>query len=417
MRACFVLVSLLTVPAFARADSPYIVLRDDGTLQDGQYRTSDDVTAVANLLVDEYLATDTPLPQVMSVWSAFALGGQSLFTLFLPLGSDIRGVGLDGPYGGDGTFPSPVPPLHAILLHNDVTDLPARAARHEAPVAGYARYLFLLELSHTWGPAAQVPGDEPDALIGFPFHWSFWMDAGGSPAGGNRWRDDGDGQYTTLPASPADVRYSMLDLYLMGLAEASEVEPFGLLVGARAPRGAEDPLNGGGISGATFPWFGPEPLTVTAEERRVLTIEDVVAANGARDPAFGEAPGPMTVGIVLVVRADATDEEIAAVRRDFDAVASDLAPAFASATDGRGALEIVTSTPPLEPEEPDAGPADVDAGPPDPAAPDAGADAGPSTEPPAPEPRAASGCAVVPPAGAGWLTLLFVLALRASRRS
>lgn len=385
------------VPCPARAESPYVVLRDDGTIEDNGYRTADDVTLVANVLIDLYGETDAPLPEVMSVWSAFPLSGQSLFTLFLPLGNDVAGIGLDEIYGGrDGTFPSSVPPLHSILLHNDVTDLPARAARHEAPVDGYGRYLFLLELTHTWGPAARIPGDPSDALIGFPFHWSFWMDAGGSPAGGNVWIDNQDGTFTTAATTPAGVRYSMLDLYLMGLADASEVPPFGLLEDPDPPARTEDPLNGGGISGATFPWFGGEPLTVTAT-RRTLTIDDVVAANGARTPPFGEAPDTMSVGIVLVVRGDASDDEVAALRRDFDPFASSLSPAYEDATGGRGHLEIVTSTPPLEP-----APVDADAGPDDPEA-----DAGPGTDdagvpadagPPDPEPRSgsSSGCSMSP---------------------
>lgn len=411
---------LLALPAPVHADSPYVVLRDDGTVEDNAYRTADDVNEVASFLIDAYLAEGAPTPSVMSVWSAFPLGGQSLFTLFLPFGNDITGIGLDNEYGGrDGTFPSPLPPLHSILLHNDVTDMPARADRHEAPLDGYARYLFLLELTHTWGPAARIPGDDADGLIGFPFHWSFWMDAGGSPAGGNAWIDNGDGTFTTAAAAPATVRYSMLDLYLLGLADASEVPPFGLLEDAEAPARTEDPLNGGEVSGATFPWFAEEPLTVTAT-RRTLTIDDVVAENGARDPAFGEAPDTMTVGIVLVVRADTSDDDLAALRSDFDVVAGSLAPAFEDATDGRGHLEIVTSTEPDEPDpvEPDAGaPAADDAGP---AAPDAAAgeqDAGPEEPQDDGDGSGGCGCTVASRPQRAAPALFLALLLAALRRA
>src|SRR6185369_11029244 len=94
-----------------------------------------------------------------------------------------------------GMLTSKTPPLDAILVHNDVTVLPARAAKMSAPVEGFANYLFLLELSHRFGPALRVPGADQNELTGFPFHWSFWMDAGGSPSGGNAWKDNGDGTF------------------------------------------------------------------------------------------------------------------------------------------------------------------------------------------------------------------------------
>jgi hypothetical protein len=94
----------------------------------------------------------------------------------------------------------------------------------------------------------------------------------------------GDGTFTTPSATSSDIRYSMLDLYLLGLADATEVPAFGLLEDVDLPARTEDPLNGGEVSAATFPWFGDEPLTVTAT-RRTLTIDDVVEANGT--PASG----------------------------------------------------------------------------------------------------------------------------------
>src|SRR5262249_40555780 len=148
---------------------------------------------------------------------------------FLPLGAHVKGIGLDAFFPPDGTLVSPDPPLDCILIHNDVTAIPKRAAKQVAPVEGFADYLFLLELSHRFGPALRLPGAQPDELVGSPFHWSFWMDAGGSPSGGNVWKDNGDGTFTAVAATPATLAYSMLDLYVMGLATKAEVPPFGVL--------------------------------------------------------------------------------------------------------------------------------------------------------------------------------------------
>lgn len=354
-------VSSILVSQFARADVPFVVIYDNGALQENAFQTLDQFNDAANLILDQYLETDAPVPDVMSVWPTFPLGSSSLWTMYLPLGNDIEGIGLETVYGGNGTMSSPMPPLRTIMLHNDVTDMEARAERHDAPVEGYAQYLFLLELSHAWGPAIQLPTDPADALIGFTFHWTFWLDSGGSPAGGNRWNDNGDGTFTTLPLSPSEVCFSAFDLYLMGLIDASDVEPLGVIRATDVPP-TTDPINGGQVSASTFPWFSETPLTVTGQMREA-TIDAVIEANGPRNPPFGEAPTEMSLGVVLIVPADTEEEEELELMELFAEVAGSLAPSYARATEDRGSLDIVTwtVTPGSEP-EPDGGPF-PDAGP------------------------------------------------------
>ncbi len=354
----------------ARADVPFVVVYDDGSLQDNPFRTNDNINDAMSVIFDLYRDTGSPMPEVMSVWSAFPLGISSMMTLYLPIGNDITGIGLETVYGGsDGTFPSRAAPLCCILLHNDVTDLESRSARHEAPLEGYAQYLFLLELSHIWGPAVQLPDENPGALIGFTFHWSFWLDTGGAPAGGNRWLDNGDGTFTTGPLLPSEVTFSPFDLYIMGLVEASEVPPMGMIEAPDAPD-VRDPINGGTVSSSTFPWFSEEPLTVPGVWREVA-IDEVLEANGDRDPPFGEAPTSMDLGVVLILPDTMEDDDEEALRRSFDELAQSLAPSYARATGDLGSLEVVTWTETSE-EEPA-----VDAGLPDgDIAPDSGPDAG-----------------------------------------
>jgi hypothetical protein len=317
----------------------FVTLHDDGTLA-GKVTSPD---AITKKIVPLYDATGAERPDVISLWTNFKMDENAIETLFDPLSNDVKGIGLEDQYGGDGTMPSSKPPLRAILLHNDFTELDVRAKTQNAPTEQFAKYIFLLELTHVWGPALRVPavdgGATAQELIGFPFHWSFWMDAGGSPAGGNAWKDNGDGTFTTSGQLPKDVRYTMLDLYMMGLAGPSEVQPFGVLEGAVPPAGAKDPFTGGAYSQQSFPWFGATPFTVTAT-RRALTINDIVAANGARSPAT--STGTMKLGIVLMVSAGTAEADIAALEEKFDAVADTLAPAFHDATQNRGTLEVVT---------------------------------------------------------------------------
>ncbi len=365
------LASLTLATSDALAHGPYVVLRDDGTLAG---KVADPDVALKHVMT-AYEASGAPRPEVLSVWTTFPMDKSEIETLFLPASNDVTGIGLEQDYGGDGTFGTlAYKGLRAVLLHNDVLALAQRAKLQAAPVDGFADYLFLLELSHVWGPAVNLPtgasgdggvdggasgGGPADELIGFPFHWSFWMDAGGSPAGGNRWKDNGDGTFTVGAQSPSDITYSMLDLYLMGLADPSEVTPFGVLENAVPPSGMKDPFTGGSISKQSFPYFGTDTFTVHAT-RRSLTIDDVIQANGARVPARSAAPKSFKYGIALMLPASATDDDVAKAQAVFDPIAPTFVPAFARATRGRGSLELVT---PATEDTPDAGGGQVDAGP------------------------------------------------------
>ena len=342
----FTLTAALTLAAAgARADGPYVTLVDDGTIQNHKLKTLSDLKAIEKKVLALYKDAGAPLPEVLSVWSTFDLGGNPVSTIFDPLGAGVKGIGLDDAYPPDGILTSPKPPLQAVLLHNNVLELPARAKLQHVPESGFARYLFLLELSHLFGPALRVPAPSPGALIGFDFHWSFWMDAGGSPSGGNAWKDTGNGTFTALAANPATLGFSMLDLYIMGLATKDEVPPFGVLEAVTPPAGISDPLWGGAYAAHSFPWFDASTnFTVTAT-RRALIIDEVITANGARDPEAAASPKSWTLGVVLLVSKDDDAAAIGSAQALFDPLASDFAPSFADATMGRGALALVT--PPL----------------------------------------------------------------------
>jgi hypothetical protein len=114
-------------------------------------------------------------------------------------------------------------------------------------------------------------------------HWSFFLDSGASPLEGNAWQPVGDDQFRSATEAASDD-FSPLDLYLMGAAEAAEVEPFRLLRPAdeaevTAARDCRDePL------GAASPPARCASLTLHASAARV-SIEDVIAVEGERVPA------------------------------------------------------------------------------------------------------------------------------------
>jgi hypothetical protein len=332
----FLLATALAAPAFAR---PYVTVHDDGTLQ--AFRDADGPDALTGVVLALYQTTGQPMPDVLSVWTNFGVDANIYETLEVQQSNDVAGIGFENFYGGNGQFDSPTPPLRTILVHNDITKLTQRAAFQRASTTGFGRYLFLLELGHMFTGEVSIPKPNPGELQGSPFHWSFWMDAGGSIDGGNQWKDNGDGTFSTVPVTPLNVVYSMLDLYLMGLADSNEVGPFGILENATYSSGDVDPMSNGTYGPKSFPRFDPTPLTVTAT-KRALTITDVITANGVRNPAHAQAPQKFNVGIMLVVAKSATAADVTAAQTILDPFVPTLPQAFNDATLGRGTLTIIT---------------------------------------------------------------------------
>ena len=361
--AWLVLPMLWPAQAKAQPESPVVVLPTEGLRE--RWRSNDDANDDLVELVNAYRDTGAALPRVLSVWTDFPMFGSSLGTLYIPLGNATTGIGLETRYDSpDGTLVSNVPPLDAILLHNNI-DTRAGAERHGTSNEGYGRYLFLLELSHLWGPQLQVPDGLPP-LLGFDFHWSYFLDAV-SPAGGNAWEDLGDGRFRARLLDPGAVTFSPLDLYIMGLLPPEEVPPVRVLTNVRGTEAYFDPLwQRAGLSRETYPHMNPDIDVVVEAEVAEVTIDDVLRENGMRSPAFGEEATEIPIAFALVAGAAATEADRLALARRHRAFFEDLVRGYAEATGDRGSLRPIAFTElPTEPAAdagvPDAGPP-LDAG-------------------------------------------------------
>ncbi|MEO7042247.1 MAG: hypothetical protein ABI035_08305 [Gemmatimonadaceae bacterium] len=125
-----------------------------------------------------------------------------------------------------------------------------------------------------WAAAVQLPA-------AFPYNRPIEADA----MGGSTWKDNGDGTYTQLDRdyySPAKG-YSWLGLYLMGLATPDEVPPFYILRNLKRTGRQE-----------------ADGHPIYTGDRTNITIQDVIAAMGPREPDFAHSQKQFNTAMVVM---------------------------------------------------------------------------------------------------------------------
>ena len=138
------------------------------------------------------------------------------------------------------------------------------------------------EVGHRWGAMLSFTDPRTDRksteILGRDkSHWSYWLNTGGSPLEGNRWIDEGGGNFRIEHA--AFTKYSDFDLYAMGVMDDGEVRPTFLIRPTGCP-GSRD----------CDPTTAPESGLPRVQGERVdVTLADVQDDLGYRTPGFGEA--------------------------------------------------------------------------------------------------------------------------------
>jgi len=167
-------------------------------------------------------------------------------------------------------------------------------------------------------------GGMSDALLGsHAAHWSNLFNSGGSLMYGNLWRDNGDGTFTSAGSLTG---YGPLDLYLMGALPKEEVPPMLLI---------ENPL----LDKTRF----SKPGETVSGVARWVTIDDIIAAEGARVPDAAQSQKIFSVGFLLLVR---SGEPAAGTVAAVELLRSAFAGHFARLT--RGAAGIAGVAPSLQ---------------------------------------------------------------------
>lgn len=213
---------------------------------------------------------------------------------YLPLSNDTLGIGLRhfSPVGD--IFDDTEGKLQGFIFMNNWR-------LYTGENVNLNRIIWLQEIGHRWGAFVHVDkeGVEPDALLGRDrSHWSYFMHSMNSALEGNDWLDNEDGSFTTV-SNGSRMTFSNLDLYLMGILPTQEVPPFYVIQNPDT-RNLRD-VYGARLNPASPPEFQGDIRTIFGD-RTDLTIEDVVASEGPRNPGYRDAQKTWRMATVFVVR-------------------------------------------------------------------------------------------------------------------
>lgn len=187
----------------------------------------------------------------------------------------VRGIGQSlfnssASYGSRGQ-------LQSVVMMGNLENYPdgprARFSRSDRTTLAVVAH----EVGHRWLAFVSIMnGDvKSDALLGYSqVHWSFFKDTDASLMYGNESVEESSGQFRTLETW---ARFSKLDLYLMGFAPPAEVAPFLLVEEGSGQDGRGRPL-----TAESFPERG----IVFRGRRRDVLLDDIIRADGPRDPPF-----------------------------------------------------------------------------------------------------------------------------------
>ena len=208
--------------------------------------------------------------------------------------NEIRGIG-EYIHDSGRVFGSPRR-LSSFVNMGALSGYPASPA---TPIRGLPHSSMLTILAHEIGhrflaytPFQDSETGEPSYdLLGRQFaHWSFFFNSAASVLEGNAIKDNGEGASPRFKTTAATQTYSLLDQYLMGLRDPSEVPAMFLVTN---PTSATASLG----NATRTPEVGVEFDGV----RKEIRIEDIIEAAGARRPDSSVSQRQFRQAFVLLV--------------------------------------------------------------------------------------------------------------------
>lgn len=256
--------------------------------------------------------------------------------------STVGNSGADGVWAfSEGFYGSDVQRRPALLHMNEV-----EPDRRDDPSLQYRDFLLGHELGHRWlygfniaqnGQPSFVLGPDrghPAQYVHMPAAFPVYTSRDYSVMGGSNFDDLGGGQYRT-PEDNGAFGYTWHELYLMGLAAPSEVDPWFYLADTEPRLGDV---------------YHPPTATTVSGVREDVGLHQMIETMGPRFPAHEESQRTFRVLFVMLDKPGADSDEDESIFREY---ASRFPGYFSNATGGRG---TVTLSLPITPQAQFAGP-------------------------------------------------------------
>jgi hypothetical protein len=201
----------------------------------------------------------------------------------------------------------------------------AETSRWDLDPAG-SKYASLMatsmhEIMHRWviGVHIMDDGEQSDILIGQKdSHWSALLDSDASFMYGHDWMNSGSSGFLAFDQRQ---RYSALDLYLAGFYSPENVGPIYYI--DSSDLNAEDIYKKG---------------TVVSGEKRVFSIDDIIAAEGERVPDYQASQKNFKAAVIYLT--NTTDYPDSLTVKRLNQYADNVALQFSQYTGGIGILNV-----------------------------------------------------------------------------
>jgi hypothetical protein len=258
------------------------------------FRPDDELDIVAT--ARRFIATHSDDFDQLVVFTTQRLVEQGTLAYQSTVRNSTRGIGI-GAFDLSSEFGS-AGRLESFVMMDHVTKYPQDPAEVGFPPDSTLSVLAH-ETGHRWLARVEFMDGTTrrDTLLGRQSaHWSFFMNSLASFLEGNEIEDLGSGAFRTVAAS---VRYSPLDQYLMGIRTPGEVPDFFYV----------SQVSGTGITDT-----GANPLVGVSfgGVRNDVSVGDVIAAEGVRDPAPDSPAEPWRQAFVLVAIGGPPGEDVIA---------------------------------------------------------------------------------------------------------
>jgi len=317
--------ALLLAPSVVRAApiefveqrKNFMIFNDvDGSIEHANWYNRESFYTGYNAVEEGFLAVHPDDSQFLVAYSTFSLT-QGVGAFYQSLSNDIAGIGYKQAAEIDAVIPSeffddtPNSQFTGFLHMNNWRNF---LLEDQTTIDDeWISLVFGQELGHAWLAFAYANlGQDPDKIMlgRSEAHWNFYMHTDGSPVEGHRWLDKGGGDFEAVKLDK--YQFSDLDLYLMGLMAPEEVQPWFVITDPHDCIDSSKP----NLECAPVDGFGFKADQYRVKGTRVdITIDDVIAAEGPRVPAYPDTPNEYGLSFILIKRPDEIlcDEEIAVI--------------------------------------------------------------------------------------------------------